>query len=170
MTDVLFSSLGGDWLTSRGSTSSEQPIDPVTAAEEKGKGLRQTLSKTQKALTHLHEVMLPGTNIPESLEHLADVFYANDAAIKEFSYLQTERGARSLISVALAHGAQVDFNAITSSFPVGPDGKAVSMKKFTKQARQYASQFSKLIEAREAKKAEDAAKKAKAAASESEFS
>ena len=142
----------------------------MTAAEEKGKGLRQTLSKTQKALTHLHEVMLPGANIPESLERLADVFHADDAAIKGFSYLQTERGARSLISVAMAHGAQVDFDAITSSFPVGPDGRAVSTKKFTRQARQYASQFSKLIEAREAKKAEDAAKKAKAAASESEFS
>ena len=142
----------------------------MTAAEERGKGLRQTLSRTQKALTHLHEVMLPRTDIPESLEHLADVFYANDAAIKGFSYLQTEHGARSLISLAMAHEAQVDFDAITSSFPVGPDGKAVSMKKFTKQARQYASQLSKLIAAREAEKAKDTAKKAKAAASESEFS
>ena len=166
----MFSSLGGDSLTSKGSTSSEQPIDSVAAAKERGKGLRQMLSKTQKALTHLHEVMLPGKDTPESLECLADVFSANDAAIKGFSYLQTERGARSLISVAMAHGAQVDFNAITSSFPVGPDGRAVSTKKFTRQARQYASQFSKLIEAREAKKAKDAAKKAKAAASESEFS
>ena len=133
LADVFCSSLGGDSLTSK-ATSSEQQIDPMTAAEEKGKGLRQTLSKTQKALTHLHEVMLPGANIPESLERLADVFHADDAAIKGFSYLQTERGARSLISVAMAHGAQVDFDAITSSFPVGPDGKAVSTKKFTRQA------------------------------------
>ena len=142
----------------------------MTAAEERGMGLCQTLSKSQKALTHLHEVMLPGANIPESLERLADVLHADDAAINGFSYLQTERGVRSLISVAMAHGAQVDFDAITSSFPVGPDGRAVSTKKFTRQARQYASQFSKLIEAREAEKAKDAAKKAKAAASESEFS
>ena len=44
------------------------------------------------------------------------------------------------------------------------------MEKFTKQARQYASQLSKLIAAREAKQAKDATKKAKVAASESEFS
>jgi hypothetical protein len=114
--------------------------------------------------------MLPGKDVPETLDHLAEVFSASDAAIKEYSYLQTERGAQSLISLTMAHGAQVDFHAITSSFPVGPDGKAVSMKKYTKLARLYASQFSKLIAAREAKKVSEAAKKAKAAASESEFS
>ena len=142
----------------------------MAAAEERGKELRQTLSKTQKTLTHLHEVMLPGEDVPETLERLADIFSASDAAIKEYSYLQTERGARSLISLTMAHEAQVDFHAITSSFPVGPDGKAVSMKKYTKLARPYASQFSKLISAREAEKANEAAKKAKAAASEYEFS
>ena len=97
MADVSRFSLGGDF-----SAPSERQIDLVTAAEEKGKGLRQTLSKTQGALAHLHEVMLPGVNIPESLERLADVFHANDEAIKGFSYLQTERGARSFISVAMA--------------------------------------------------------------------
>ena len=132
--------------------------------------MRLTLSKTQEALAHLHEVMIPGADIPESLESLADVFHANDEAIKGFSYMQTERGARSFISVAMAHGAHVDFNAITSSFPVGPDGKAVSTKKFTKLARQYVSQFSKLIQTSEAEKAKVAAEKAKAAASESELS
>ena len=166
----LASPLGGDSLTSRNSARGEQQTDAVTAAEEKGKGLRLTLSKTQGALVHLHEVMLPGVNIPESLEHLADVFHANDEAIKGFSYLQTERGARSFISVAMAHGVQVDFNAITSSFPIGPNGKAVSTKKFTRLARQYASQFSKLIQAREAEKTKAAAEKAKAAVSESEVS
>ena len=100
----------------------------------------------------------------------ADIFSANDAAIKDYSYLQTEHGARSLISLIMAHGTQVDFEAITSSFPVGSDGKSVSMKKYTKLARPYASQFLKLIAAREAEKANEAAKKAKAAASESEFS
>ena len=165
MTGAICSSLGGE-----ASSSSAQPIDSVAAAEKRGKGLRQTLSKTQEALTHLHEVMLPGKDVPETLEHLAEVFSASDAAIKEYSYLQTERGARSLISLAMAHGTQVDFHAITSSFPVGPDGKAVSMKKYTKLARPYASQFSKLIAAREAEKASEAAKKGKAAASESEFS
>ena len=134
----------------------------MALAEKRGKDLRQTLSKTQGALAHLHEVMLPGEDAPNTLERLADVFSANDAAIKDYSYMQTERGARSLISLILAHGTKVDFEAVTSSFPVGPDGKAVSMKKYTKLAKPLASQFSKLIATREAEK------KAKAAVSESE--
>ena len=133
--------VGGDSLASRNSAPADRQDDAVAAAKEKGKGLRLTLSKTQEALAHMHEVMIPGADIPESLESLADVFHANDEAIKGFSYMQTERGARSFISVAMAHGVQVDFNAITSTFPVGPDGKAVSTKKFIKLARQYASQF-----------------------------
>ena len=107
--------------------------------------------------------MLPGEDAPNTLERLADVFSTNDAAIKDYSYMQTERGARSLISLVLAHGTKVDFEAITSSFPVGPDGKDVSMKKYTKLAKSLASQFSKPIATREAEK------KAKAAVSESEL-
>ena len=135
----------------------------MALAEKRGKDLRQILSKTQGALTHLHEVMLPGEDAPNTLERLANVFSASDAAIKDYSYVQTERGARSLISLILAHGTKVDFEAVTSSFPVGPDGKAVSMKKYTKLAKPLASRFSKLIATREAEK------KAKAAASESEL-
>ena len=135
----------------------------MALAKKQGKDLRQTLSKTQEALTHLQEVMLPGEDAPNTLERLANVFSASDAAIKDYSYMQTERGARSLISLTLAHGTKVDFEAITSSFPVGPDGKAVSMKKYTKLAKPLASQFSKLIATREAEK------KAKAVASESEL-
>ena len=142
----------------------------MALAKKQGKDLRQTLSKTQKALTHLHEVMLPGEDAPSTLERLANVFAASDAAIKDYSYMQTERGTRSLISLIMAHGMKVDFEAITSSFPVGSDGKDVSMKKYTKLDRPLASQFSKLIATREAEKTLEAAKRAKAAASESEFS
>lgn len=146
-----------------GDLPSEPQSDDISAAEAKGKQLQLVLTKTKTALTNLHEVMLPETAVPDNLEELVDVFHKDDAAIEGFSYTQTERGARSLISVTMAHEAQVDFNTITSTFPVGADGKAISLKKFSKPARQYAQQFSELIQTREAEKKKAAAEKVSAA-------
>ena len=106
-----FFPLGDEASSSKASSSSAQQDDPVALAEKRGKDLRQTLSKTQEALTHLHEVMLPGEDAPNTLERLANVFSACDGAIKDYSYMQTERGARSLISLIMAHGTKVDFEA-----------------------------------------------------------
>ena len=110
--------------------------------------------------------MLPDAETPKDLESLVGAFHSSDEAIKGFSYAQTERGVRSFLAVALAHGTQVDFNAITTKFPVGIDGRAKSTKKYLKNAGRLASQFSELIRAREAEKAKTAAKKS-AVASES---
>ena len=139
--------------------------DDLSAIEAKAKHLQVVLAKAKSALSNLHDVMVPDVPVPEDLEQLVDVFHKDDAAIEGFSYMQTECGARSLISVAMAHGAQVDFNAITSTFPTGVDDKAVSLKKFSNSARQYARHFSELIQARDAerKKKKAAAEKASAA-------
>ena len=110
--------------------------------------------------------MLPEAEVPQDLESLVGTFHLSDEVIKDFSYAQTERGVRSFLAVALAHGTKVDFDAITSTFPVGANGKAMSTKKFLKKVGHLASQFSKLIRAREAKKAKAAAEKS-AGASES---
>ena len=80
-------------------------------------------------------------------------------AIKGFSYAQTERGVRSFLAVALAHGTKVDFDAITTKYPVGSDGKPKSTRKYLKNAGRLAGQFSELIRAREAEKAKTAAEK-----------
>ena len=85
-------------MASRNIEPAEAQDDVVAAAEEKGKGLRLTLSKTQQALAHLHEVMIPGADIPEDLESLVNIFHSNDEAIKGFSYMQTKRGARAYLS------------------------------------------------------------------------
>ena len=66
---------------------------------------------------------------------------------------------RSFLAVALAHGTKVDFDAITTTFPVGTDGKPKSTKKYLKNAERLAGQFSQLIRAREAEKAKAAAEK-----------
>ena len=97
---------------------------------------------------------------------MVGAFHSSDEVIKGFSYAQTERGVRSFLAVSLAHGTKVDFDAITSTFPVGADGKAMSKKKFLKNVGRLASQFSQLIRAREAEKAKAAAEKP-AGASES---
>ena len=138
----------------------------LAVAEHKAEGLRGTLSKTQEALMHLHEMMLPDAEAPKDLEGLVGAFHSSDEAIKGFSYAQTERGVRSFLAIALAHGTQVDFDAITTKNPVGTDGKPKSTRKYVKTAGRLAGQFFELIRDREAEKVKTSAEKS-AAVSES---
>ena len=61
---------------------SEAPLD---FAERKAEVLRGTLSKTQEALTRLHDIMLPDADAPKDLAGLADVFHSSDEAIRRRS-------------------------------------------------------------------------------------
>ena len=115
------------------------PGSSLAVIEQKAEELCGTLSKTQEALTRLHEVMLPDTKTHKDLESLVGAFHSSDEAIKGFSYAQTERGVRSFLAVALAHGTQVDFDAITPKFPVGTGGRAKSTKKYLKNTGRLAS-------------------------------
>ena len=76
--------------------------------------------------------------------------------------MQTERGVCSFLAVALAHGIKVDFEALTTKYPVDADGRPKSTRKHTKNTAHLASQFSELIRAREAEKAKIAAEKSSA--------
>ena len=134
--------------------------------EHKDEGLRGTLSKTQEALTRLHKMMIPDAEAPKDLESLVGAFHSSDEAIKGFSNVQTERRVQSFLAVALAHGVQVDFDAITTKYHVDADGKPKSTRKYVNNAGRLAGQFSVLIRAREAEKAKIAAEKS-AAVSES---
>ena len=100
-----------------------EPDGSLVFAERKAEVLRGTLSKTQEALTRLHEMMLPSAEAPKDLGGLVDAFHSNDEAIRGFSYTQTERGVCSFLAVALAHGIKVDFEAITTKYPVDADGR-----------------------------------------------
>ena len=124
--------------------------------------LREMLSKTQEALTRLHEMMLPSAEAPKDLAGLVGAFHSSDEAIRGFIYTQTERGVRSFLTVALAHGTKVDFDAITTKYPVDADGKPKSTRKYVKTAGRLAAQFSELIRAHEAEKAKTSAEKSAA--------
>ena len=131
--------------------NANEPSGSLAIVEQKVEGLREM----QEALTHLHEMMLPNAEAPKDLAGLVGAFHSSDEVIKGFSYTQTERRVRSFLVVALAHGTKVDFDAITTKYPVDADGKPKSTRKYVKSA----GQFSKLIQAREAEKAKVAAEK-----------
>ena len=84
---------------------STSQADDLFATEAKAKHLQVVLAKAKSALSNLHDVMVSNAPAPEDLEQLVDVFHKDNAAIEGFSYMQTECGARSLISVAMGHGA-----------------------------------------------------------------
>ena len=135
---------------------------PLDLARRKAGVLRETLSKTQEALSRLHDIMLPDAEAPKDLAGLADVFHSSDEAIRRFSFAQTERGVSSFLAVALANGVKVDFEAITTKYPTDAEGRPKSTRKFTKAAGNLAKQFSELIRLREAEKAKAAAEKSSA--------
>ena len=51
--------MSGTAKTSEADELEEAPHTSLAIVGRKAEGLRYTLSKTQEALTHLHEVMLP---------------------------------------------------------------------------------------------------------------
>ena len=134
----------------------------LDVAERKAGVLRTTLSKTQEALTRLHEMMLPSAEAPKDLAGLVDAFHSSNDAIRSFSYAQTERGVCSFLAVALAHGVTVVFEAISTKYPADADGKPKSTRKHVKTAGRLAGQFSELIRAREAEKAKTTSEKSTA--------
>ena len=142
--------------------AADEPSGSLEFAERIAQVLRGMLSKTQEAFTRLHEMMLPSAEAPKDFAGLVDAFHSNDEAIRGFSYTQTERGVCSFLAVALAHGIKVDFEAITTKYPVDADERPKSTRKHTKTAARLASQFSELIRAREAEKAKIATKKSSA--------
>ena len=110
--------------------------------------LETTMEKTFLLLDNFFKIMFPDHELPEGIDNLLNSFSGADSLV-DFSRAQTLSGAETVITLAEAHKAPVDFDAIFSKFPVDSDGNDVALAPFEARAGILAEKLLALLEARE---------------------
>lgn len=121
--------------------------------------LETTMEKILLLLDSFFKIMFPDRQLPEGVDNLLNSFSGADALV-DFSRAQTLSGAETVITLAQAHGAQVDFDSIFSKFPVDAAGNEVALQPFEARAGILAEKLLALLEAREKEFEERAAREA----------
>ena len=85
-------------------------------------------------------------NAPKAYSQLGEAFSAEDDPLGEYNREQTLCGAETVLTLAMGHGVQGDFNKVTSEFPKGPDGVEVDLQPLHPRARALAEQLSHMQE------------------------
>ena len=67
----------------------------------------------------------------------------------DFSWAQTLSEAEAVLTLAGAHGAEIDFRRIFSSIPTDEQGSEVNLEPFTAAAKALAKQLLEFLEHRE---------------------
>jgi len=130
--------------------------DTIAAIERCGAQVQVLLAKVKEALERLHENVLPKAALPQTLGELVEVFCSDEDPLVGYSRDQTWVGAQAMLTLAMGHGIEGDFQKATSSFPTGADGKEVDLNPFAKRAKKLAKQLAALLEKRAFERTESA--------------
>jgi hypothetical protein len=142
--------------------------DAIGMAEGYAAKAKEIVSKATTALAKLHSQMFPKDPLPETLEGLTDVFWAEPSPLVEYSRSQTVVGSQLTLAVAAAHGvATAELQRVTSGFPTRADGTEVDITPFIKASQPMAQNLAKLLDARAARAAAARAKRTAARAKKS---
>ena len=123
-------------------------VDSVASTEDQVAKTRTTVGKFWLILSDLYRMMFPPQEVPTGLEDLIKVFLGTPALV-EFSRAQTLSGAEAVLTLAGAHGAEVDFCCIFSSVPTDDQGSEVNLEPFAVAAKPLAEQLLEFLERRE---------------------
>ena len=74
------------------------------------------MGKLRLILSELHQMMFPSQEVPTGIDALIKVFMGTPALV-EFSRAQTLSGAEAVLTLAGAHGVNVDFSKVFSKVP-----------------------------------------------------
>lgn len=122
--------------------------DAVAAVEGCSAQVQGLLAKVKEVLERFHESVLPKAGVPQTLGELVEVFCADEDPLVGYSRAQTRTGAEAMLTLAMGHGIEGDFQKATSSFPTGADGKEVDLHPFAKRAKKLGKQLAALLEKR----------------------
>ena len=105
------------------------------------------MAKAKGAFSLIRKSMYPDEdNTPKTFSQLVEAFSAEDDPLGEYSCEQTLCGAETVLTLAMGHGVQGDFDKVTSEFPKGPDGVEVDLQPLHPRARALAEQLSQMLE------------------------
>ena len=122
-------------------------VDSVASTEDQVSKTRATTGKLWLILNKLHRMMFPMQEVPTGLEDLIKVFLGTPALV-EFSRAQTLSGAEAVLTLAGAHGVNVDFRRVFSKVPTDEQGSEVDLEPFVAEAKPLAEQLLELLERR----------------------
>ena len=122
-------------------------VDSVASTEDQVSKTWATVGKLRLILSELHKMMFPLQEVPTGLEDLIKVFLGTPALV-EFSRAQTLFGAEAVLTLAGAHGVNVDFRRVFSSVPTDKQGSEVNLEPFAATAKPLAEQLLEFMEHR----------------------
>ena len=141
-----------------GRTRVDSLTDAVSLAGDYGGRACDLMAKATGALLSMRGSIYPEEeNAPTTFSQLVDVFCAEEDPLGEYSREQTLCGAETVLTLAMGHEVQGDFDKVTSEFPKGPDGKEVDLLPLHPRAWTLAEQLSQMMEHRAAKTCQRAA-------------
>ena len=106
------------------------------------------MEKLRHILSDIHQMMFPSQEVPTGIDALIKVFMGTPALV-EFSRAQTLSGAEVVLTLAGAHGVNVDFSKVFSKVPANEQGVEVDLEPFVAVAKPLAEQLLKFLERRE---------------------
>ena len=122
--------------------------DAVALVEKQSAKAKGAITKAASTLSSYHQSMFPDAALPPTVDGLVEALRGSSLA--DYSQEQTVRGARAVVTLALAGGIQGDFQKAFSEFPKDADGKEVELKPFARQARKLAKQLTDTLSKRAA--------------------
>ena len=106
------------------------------------------MGKLWLILSELHRMMFPSQEVPTGIDALIKVFMGTPAFV-EFSRAQTLSGAEAVLTLAGAHGVNVDSRQVFSKVPTDELAVEVDLEPFEAVAKPLAEQLLKFLELRE---------------------
>ena len=101
-------------------------VNLVASTEDQVSKTRVTMGKLRLILSELHQMMFPMQEVPTGFDALIKVFLGTPALV-ESSRAQTLSGAEAMLTLAGAHGVNVDFSRVFSKYPTDDQGVEVEL-------------------------------------------
>ena len=122
--------------------------DATTNVEKIGTQTQGVIADAREAFAQLHETLHPDAEAIGSIRELVQAFSAEKHPLHDFGRMNMSRGVESAFTIGLAHGevSKANLQKISSSMPRNADGSKVSLRLFSKVAKQYAAALIETIE------------------------
>ena len=136
-------------------------VESVASTEDQVSNTRVTMGKLRLILSELHKMMSPLQEVRTGLKDLIKVFLGTPTLV-ELSRAETLSGAEAVLTLAGAHGVNVDFRRVFSNVPTDEQGSEVNLEPFAAASKSLAEQLLEFME-RRAKELEELKEQERAA-------
>ena len=121
-------------------------LDSLSVLEGNSVRARNLLTRSRRAFKRFHGHLFLKEKIPEEFDELVGLFNGEPDPMLEYRRSLTKTGSEVSMAMAMAHDAKVDWEKVSSSFPIDDAGQQVALKPFFKKAKKYSKLLVALTE------------------------